>query len=399
MKLKKIIYIADSALGKKSAQATHNVEIAFELNKLMDITFLGGFYDGETLPEQLNHINNRFILKISSRIPVKITHFYYDFWIGLKFLQTILKNRNQIIYIRYRLTGSFLFLLFRIFRIKYIVEYNDHTIEQFRFMAKYGKAWSELGKKIRTNRFTLKLIELREKNIFNNAYYIRAITAELKKYIETLIDNKDKIKVIPNGTNPKRFYPLDRNQCRKDLDLDLNKNYGIHVGSLTPWDGVDYVINAIKNIDNFVFLIIGGGSDYKKHLQNLVRKIGVEHKVKFVGAVSQEMVRKYIGAADICFLLKTIISYGLSPIKYYEYMACGRPIVATNVAYINNVIKDKCGLVVNIPIKSNEITKVINKMLTENKLDEMGNNARKAAVEKYTWEKRAKEIYTLINKI
>ena len=391
---KKLIFIATNALGTRSAEATHNVEMAMHLNQEVPVTFIGGIKDGQSVPDQLSQINDLQMIICNSK-QSKMAHIEYEFMV-IKKLKEIMKNHPQcLVYVRYRITGVFLFRYLIKNKIPYIVEYNDKTTTQLKYFAKVAHSWSYMGKLFRTNLCTLWLLERYEAWVFRNAVVARAVTQQLGDYIKSITNNKAKTTVIPNATNTERFKPMDKAIARTQLKLPHDTLICTHIGSLTPWDGIQDMIQALAELENILFVVVGNKNQFYTTLHELAQQHNVQDKVLFTGGKDQHIVQQYIAASDICLLLKAAMDYGLSPIKYYEYMACGRPILTINDSLVNNVVQDQCGAVLDTPIESDAIVKKINDMKAMD-LDTLGSNARKAAEKKYTWQHRADQLLPFI---
>ena len=394
-KKKKLIFIATNALGIQSAEATHNVEMGIELNKKYDLTFIGGHYNDEKTPVGLDVIEKKHIIQCDRKLGKK-AYFYYENKVKEVLKKTVgTKSGGIFVYIRYRLTGFFLFKYLIKNKIRYITEYNDKTVTQLKFYGERAKTWSGIGTFIRTNFITLKLIESYEAWVFNNSTIIRTVTPELNDYVRKIAKKAKNVKTIPNGTNTDKFYPLNKTVMKDKFGLPTDKLILLHVGSLTPWDGIEDILRGLPELENCLLVIVGRKNKYYEHLKEMVKNLKIESKVVFTGVQNQESVKNYIAAADLCLLLKSPMDYGLSPIKYYEYLACGRPVLTVDVPLINNVIKDKCGIALKIPLKTNLMIKKL-KELSSEELEEMGENARAVAEKKYTWKQRAQELINAI---
>src|SRR5690606_2863783 len=137
--------------------------------------------------------------------------------------------------------------------------------------------------------------------------------------------------------------------CRKELGLELETPYVCFVGNLAPWQGVEYLVKAAPSIlsrfPECHFLIVGDGV-MKDNLLKLCRELGVEDKFIFTGVVAYDRVPLYINASDICaapFILARNAKIGLSPLKLYEYMACGKTVVASNISGVSDVLEASGG--------------------------------------------------------
>jgi glycosyltransferase involved in cell wall biosynthesis len=120
----------------------------------------------------------------------------------------------------------------------------------------------------------------------------------------------------------------------------------------------------------------------------LTEQTGVSDKFIFTGIVPYEEVSKYINASDVCVHLpfgKRNERVGASSLKLFEYMACGKPIITTDVDGIPKEIERvNAGILVSCNLQ--EIAGNIIKLLKSEKMrEEMGKNGRKCVVENHSW--------------
>jgi glycosyltransferase involved in cell wall biosynthesis len=208
----------------------------------------------------------------------------------------------------------------------------------------------------------------------------------------------EKIIVIGNGANIDQFRPIDQEEAKKELKLSQEANYVCFVGTLAPWHGVNYLVEAAPYIlgscPNTHFLIIGDGvmkNDWMQH----AKKFGVYDQFIFTGSVQYEKVPLYINASDVCvatFIKKRHMKIGGSPLKMYEYMACEKPVVSSRIPNIDFIEQENAGLLVE-PENPQELADAIITLIKDKKLREtMGKNARKYVVENHSWEAIARKV-------
>lgn len=208
---------------------------------------------------------------------------------------------------------------------------------------------------------------------------------------ESLLKNyKEKVVVIPNGVNPEEFnieYP--KSYCRDILGLPFDKKIILYVGGLVQRKGLNVVIKSmpeiVKSISNVELIIVGEGS-MREALTKLARDLKVSKYVKFVGLVENSEKVLYFKSADV-FVLPSL--YEVFGIVNLEAMACGIPIIASNVGGIPEVVKDgKNGILVP-PRNSKSLSDAIIYLLeNEDIREKMGKNGMKE-VKKYSWDKIA----------
>jgi teichuronic acid biosynthesis glycosyltransferase TuaC len=134
-----------------------------------------------------------------------------------------------------------------------------------------------------------------------------------------------RITTLRNGVDLDLFKPVDRAAARKALGLDGFTL--LSVGHMTPRKGHDLIIAALPALPDVRLLIAGSGPDLKK-LQDLAHGLGVADRVVFLGAMPQDRLRDYYGAADALVLASSREGWAN---VLLEAMACGTPVVATNV--------------------------------------------------------------------
>ena len=143
-----------------------------------------------------------------------------------------------------------------------------------------------------------------------------------------------------------------------------------------------------------VFLVVGDG-EVKEELIGLVRSSGISQTFVFAGRVPYEEVPLYIAASDVCVapgtreLCETI---GISRLKVVEYMACGRPVVATDMDGACLVRESNGGILVPLE-DSAALAKAIVELLRDGDLRRiMGESGRRYVVENLSWDIVARKL-------
>lgn len=160
----------------------------------------------------------------------------------------------------------------------------------------------------------------------------RVITVSRSNFLvltEKLGISPEKISIIPNGFDGKKFRPMDKIECRKSLGLPLEKKIVLTVGNLVPVKGHGYLLEAAKMVlemePNAFFAIVGNGPLWKK-LEELARKLGISENVYFAGGRPHEEIPLWMNAADVFVLPSLRESFGVVVV---EALAVGTPVVAT----------------------------------------------------------------------
>jgi glycosyltransferase involved in cell wall biosynthesis len=170
---------------------------------------------------------------------------------------------------------------------------------------------------------------------------------------------QSKIHIIPNGYDKKLFKPIPLGEARKGLGLPTSKKVILTVGSLVDVKGHAYLIHAMQTVlrkqSNVVLVIIGSGPS-EKVLKKQAKNLGLNDNVLFTEMKKHEEIPIWMNACDL-FVLPSL-NEGF-PTVIPEALACGKPIVATNVGGIPEIItKQDVGILVN-PRSPRELSSAI----------------------------------------
>ncbi|MEK6733187.1 MAG: glycosyltransferase [Candidatus Omnitrophota bacterium] len=220
---------------------------------------------------------------------------------------------------------------------------------------------------------------LTDKLSISSAGYITCVSESQKKH---LVSDKraqsEKIKVIYNGVDTKIFKP-----CAKKADNSIVIGA---VGSMRMEKGFDILIKAIpwvlNKCPNAFFMMIGEGKE-KNNLEKLASNLKVDSSVRFLG--QREDISEIIPAFDIACSSSRIENF---PLSILEYMACAKPVVATKIGGVPEMVKDGFNGVAVDAESPEALAKAIVCLINDKELRKtMGINARKTVEENFTVEK------------
>ena len=146
-------------------------------------------------------------------------------------------------------------------------------------------------------------------------------------------------KLITNGVDTDYFKPMDPKEGKKMLGLDEDCFVIGFVGVIERWFALDELIRTLPEILKYregVKLLIVGGSlftGYEEELKELTKKLGIADNVIFAGLVEYKKLPKYVSAMDLCTIpfVKSELTDIALPNKFFEYGACGKPILSTPI--------------------------------------------------------------------
>lgn len=231
-----------------------------------------------------------------------------------------------------------------------------------------------------------------EREAINSSQRIIASTLKEKEAIEGYYGaSSENIGVVPCGVNIEQFRPRERMIARREIGV-ADEKVLLFVGRIDPLKGVEQLINSLdylREFDNLKLMIIGGDEESQNEITNLERiaeKLGVINKIEFLGTIKHERLPFYYNAADICVVPSYYESFGMVAL---ESLACGTPVVATDVGDLRNIIiPGETGYVVpdNSPQR---IADKIAELLDRKDLDR---RLISESVINYSWDKIAEKI-------
>lgn len=228
----------------------------------------------------------------------------------------------------------------------------------------------------------------------------RYTAKKLSKFAEV---SPAKIHIIPNGVDVHTFNPLaDGNKIRRKYSLK-NKKIILYAGRLAPEKGVYYLLKAFPIIARKVpqaRLLIAGRGSLEKILHSFIKQRKLEQLITYVGYVSEHDLPNIYAAADV-FVLPSIWEEGFG-MTMLEAMATGKPVIATNVGGIPEIIDNqRTGILVEPRDPIRLASAIISIIKDEGFAKEIGKNARQIVEKKFEWRliaKRTIELYeTLIS--
>ncbi len=164
---------------------------------------------------------------------------------------------------------------------------------------------------------------------------IFSVSESLRQQAITLGIEPGKIRVVANGVDADRFYPLDRLEARHRLGIAVDAKVLISVGALVQRKGFHRVIEVLPELlesnPKLHYLIVGGASaegDIQTELEQQVKERGLAHRVHFLGVMPPTELKWPLSAADLLVLSSS--NEGWANV-ILEAMACGLPVVATDV--------------------------------------------------------------------
>lgn len=215
----------------------------------------------------------------------------------------------------------------------------------------------------------------------------------------------DRVHVIPNGVDPRLFHPAARDPgCRARFGISNGPILGF-VGGLRQWHGVQILPELLQRLaPSFpqAQLVIVGNGPLESTLRQRLAELGLSQHAVFTGPLDHVQVADVIREFDIALAPypKLDHPFYFSPLKLFEYMACGCAVVAADVGQVGTVVEaGKTGLL--YPAGNLEqLTDRCEQVLSEPALRQaMGAAAAKEIHENFTWDRNASRVIEIADRL
>lgn len=238
------------------------------------------------------------------------------------------------------------------------------------------------------------------------------LTSFIKERVVEMGFPIEKVVVLPDGVDLSLFVDLPgREECRGCLGLPQDRLIIGYIGrfrTLEMEKGIPELVQAMAYLPSLngkepLLLCVGGPMDAVPAYLNLARRYGVPvHNLRFVDRVSNREVPFWIRTFDVAvapFPNSEHYAYFMSPLKLFEYMAAGVPIVATDLPSLREVLRHGENAWLVEPGDPKALVKGISRLLHDVTLSSRIANQAQQAATKYTWKHRASTILNHVRQI
>ncbi len=220
---------------------------------------------------------------------------------------------------------------------------------------------------------------------------------------------QNKTIIAPNGVDLEKFnLEIPKNEAIYKLKLNpefINKKILVYTGSFKTMDqekGIKEIMEAIKILNNsdILFIAVGGKAEDIEYYSKNAEKLGIKNQAIFLPHQTQDQLALFQKTADILLMPFPKIAhyeYFMTPIKMFEYMAGGKPIIASNLPSIKEILNDKNCFFCE-PGDFHDLSEKIKLILENPNIAEQKAQQAYLDSKQYSWDKRTKKIISFINK-
>jgi len=342
---------------------------------------------GEKEPQQCS--NNRSVLsKIKALLPgfiFEICEIGYSLYSFIQLSWIILKEKPDFVYDRYITFNIGCVLAAKLQKKPLFLEVNAPLA-------------LERSEQPDEKLYLRKVAFYLEKWACSNSWKTIVVSTPLKSYLLSIGVPSKLIVAMPNGVNPEKFHPHDK-------DITLMRKLGINkdnivvgfTGVLRAWHGLEMLLESFSKLTNShgnLFLLIVGDGPIRDELDRMIIDWNLSDSVTITGRVPYEDVHKYVNLFDIAVSPKA--TFYASPMKVIEYMALGKAVVVPNCANFTDLVDVDINAKTFIPDSVDSFRTCLNGLLNDyDIIKSFGVNGRIKVLGTLNWSNNARKIIDL----
>jgi glycosyltransferase involved in cell wall biosynthesis len=271
--------------------------------------------------------------------------------------------------------------------------YEAHAVESLM----YGERGAIYGTAERPSERKAARIAGRERRVWRAAAAVVTTTAGIRDSFVEMHGERPHTRVVPNGCDVpvgREFPGLAPADGRRVL----------YAGQLYPWKGVDVLVQAIARLPQARLVILGGieGEPDAARIRALVESLGLSDRVEMPGHVGPARVAEELARTSVVavpFLKTAMTERHTSPLKAFEAMAAGRPLVASDLPSSREFLKSGETALLVPPGDPQLLAEAIGRLLDDRTLAERLARAAWDAAPAYSWDARARKLVELMDEV
>lgn len=250
----------------------------------------------------------------------------------------------------------------------------------------------------------IRRLAARDARVWRAADGYVTITAGLKREFERRFVGRSHVAVVPDGVRLPSAVPSPSSVVQPPPSSPQRPFTIGYAGHLYPWKGVDLVVEAVAGLADVHGLIVGGHEREPdlERLKAMAQQLFCSSRLTFTGMVRPRDVGARLSEADVLVLPNPSSALSrdfTSPLKLFEYMAAGRPIVASDLPAIREVLTDGRNAVLFEAGNPQALTAAIRRIKADPDLGQRLAATALADVREYTWARRAEKLEALFTSL
>ncbi|MGE0440060.1 MAG: glycosyltransferase family 4 protein [Gemmatimonadales bacterium] len=227
---------------------------------------------------------------------------------------------------------------------------------------------------------------------FGTATAVVAVSDDVARYVRGVAGPGHRVSAIPNGVDPHRFRHLRLARARAGFTIGF-------VGTMKPWHGLAVLVDAFERVAAALpdarLLLVGDGPDREPIAARLADR-GLDHRVEWTGAVDPVEIPRLLARMDVAVAPYPEVECYFSPLKVFEYLAAGLPVVASRVGQLSTLLLHERHALLVEPGSAPALAAAIERLAEDRLLrHRIAGGGRVLVESEYTWERIAGRILAL----
>jgi len=249
-------------------------------------------------------------------------------------------------------------------------------------------------------RLVLPIVGLMERRVLRGAELVAAVSAAAAEMAVGAGAAPGSVVIIPNGVDVQAVDGATA-EVLPQVPLDGSLRVG-WVGSFGEWHGASILVEALARTQSRAHAVMVGDGIEREACEQLAQQLGVADRIVFTGRLSHPQTLQALARCDVLASphvpLRTGEPFFGSPTKIFEYMALGKPIIASALGQIGDILHDGVSARLVEPGSSHQLAAAIDELAQAPWLrDELGQAARRDAEREHLWESRARVMLSAIS--
>ncbi len=279
----------------------------------------------------------RFRFLGNVRVGPSLLKLFLDAWMLVTTIRLLIVNRYDFVH-AHEEAVFFCVMLKPVFRFPYVYDMHSSLPQQLTSF------------EFTRSRILIRLFEGLERRALFSAEAVITICQDLYDYAETILAGKRPHEMIENSLLEPVRLASSTNDSRdaSSLPLSSQDRLIVYAGTLEPYQGIDLLLEAFANVSrrlsDVTLVVVGGLPSQVSHYRNQASKLGIESHCLFIGSVSRDTAMMINRRASV--LVSPRLRGGNTPLKIYEQIASGKPLVATNIYSHTQVLNSSVAFLV-----------------------------------------------------
>jgi glycosyltransferase involved in cell wall biosynthesis len=206
----------------------------------------------------------------------------------------------------------------------------------------------------------------------------------------------ERVSVLPSGTDTGLFTPQDVATCRRRVGVDFVQDYIGFVGSFYRYQGLQCLLEAVAIVRRTmpsVHLLLVGDGEAAPELKQQAHRLDLTPYITWAGRIPYQEVPAWIGAMTLCVAPFRGDRGETSPVKIFDYLACGKPVIASAIPSVSAIFAQEAGVTFVPPDDPVSLAQVMLALLKDpNRQARMAIDGRRFVQQGFNWVDLSKRL-------